>query len=49
MQEVRREWKPSKFFFGKNKIIAIGLGRTVEEEVADDLHKVCLMVCLQTE
>lgn len=41
IKEVREEWKPSRFFFGKNKIIAIGLGRTKEEEVQDDIHKVC--------
>lgn len=40
MQDVRREWKPSRFFFGKNRVIAIGLGRTEEEEVQDGLHKV---------
>lgn len=40
MKEVRQEWKPSKFFFGKNKIIAIALGRSAEEELQDDLHKV---------
>lgn len=39
MQDVRREWKPSRFFFGKNRVIAIGLGRTEEEEVQDGLHK----------
>ncbi|XP_056631583.1 mRNA turnover protein 4 homolog [Diorhabda sublineata] len=39
MKAVRQEWKPSRFFFGKNKVIAIGLGRTPEEEVEDDLHK----------
>ncbi|CAH1119890.1 unnamed protein product [Phaedon cochleariae] len=40
MKEVREEWKPSRFFFGKNKVIAIGLGRTEEEEVEKDLHKI---------
>lgn len=39
MKQAREEWKPSRFFFGKNKVIAIGLGRTKEEEVQDDLHK----------
>lgn len=41
MQDIRQEWKPSRFFFGKNKVISIGLGRTPEEETQDDLHKVC--------
>lgn len=40
MQSIRQEWKPSRFFFGKNKVIAVGLGRTPEEEVQEDLHKV---------
>lgn len=39
MKEVREEWKPSRFFFGKNKVIAIGLGRSKEEEIEDGLHK----------
>ncbi|XP_031356792.1 mRNA turnover protein 4 homolog [Photinus pyralis] len=45
MQNLRQEWKPSRFFFGKNKIIAIGLGRTPEEEADEDLHK--LSKCLK--
>ncbi|GJQ77164.1 hypothetical protein Trydic_g14840 [Trypoxylus dichotomus] len=45
MQDIRQEWKPSRFFFGKNKVIAIGLGRTPEEEVQDGLHK--LSKCLR--
>ncbi|KAI4470030.1 mrna turnover protein 4 mrto4 [Holotrichia oblita] len=45
MQDIRQEWKPSRFFFGKNKVIAIGLGRTPEEETEDDLHK--LVKCLR--
>lgn len=40
MQDIRQEWKPSRFFFGKNKVIAIGLGRNAEEEVQDGLHNV---------
>lgn len=39
MKEIREEWKPSRFFFGKNKVIAVGLGRNKEEEVQDDIHK----------
>lgn len=40
MKSVREEWKPSRFFIGKNRVIAIGFGRTAEEEVGEDLHKV---------
>ncbi|CAH0546873.1 unnamed protein product [Brassicogethes aeneus] len=39
MKEIREQWKPSKFFFGKIKILQIGLGRTEEEEVEEGLHK----------
>lgn len=39
MKDLRTDWKPSRFFFGKNKVIALGFGRTPEEEIADDLHK----------
>lgn len=45
MKDLRIEWKPSRFFFGKNKVIALGLGRSKEEEVQDDLHK--LASCLK--
>lgn len=40
MKEVREQWKPSKFFFGKNKVIAIGFGKNEKDEIQDDLHKV---------
>lgn len=43
MQDLRQEWKPSRFFFGKNKVIGVGFGRTPEEEVGDGLHKVIKM------
>jgi hypothetical protein len=28
--------RDSKFFIGKNKVMQVGLGRTAEEEVADN-------------
>lgn len=28
-----------RFFFGKNKVMALALGRTAEDEFKDDLHK----------
>ncbi|XP_044754112.1 mRNA turnover protein 4 homolog [Coccinella septempunctata] len=46
-KEIRDSWKPSRFFFGKNRVIGVGLGRTVEEEVEDGLHKVSK--CLKGE
>ncbi|XP_044736125.1 mRNA turnover protein 4 homolog [Chrysoperla carnea] len=45
LKDLRIEWTNSRFFFGKNKIMAIGLGRTPETEVEDKLHE--LAVCLR--
>lgn len=45
MKDLRLEWKPSRFFFGKNRVIALGFGRTAEEEVGVNLHK--LAACLK--
>jgi len=40
LKEVRNSWKHSRLFFGKNKVIAIALGRSAEDEVADNIHKI---------
>lgn len=41
LKELRNEWKHnSRFIFGKNRIMQIGLGRTEAEEVEPELHKV---------
>lgn len=37
---LRTKWRTSRFFFGKTKVMAIGLGRTPEAEHKDNLHKV---------
>ncbi|EFN72046.1 mRNA turnover protein 4-like protein [Camponotus floridanus] len=37
--ELRTEWNDSRLFFGKLRIIALGLGKTRETEVADGIHK----------
>merc|ERR1712063_20985 len=39
LKEVRQEWKHSRFFFGKNKVMSLALGRTPEDEVRPDIHK----------
>ncbi|CAG0915234.1 unnamed protein product [Notodromas monacha] len=39
LKDMRTKWRTSRFFFGKNKVMAIALGRTAEEEQADGLHK----------
>lgn len=38
LKEVRTQWKHSRFFFGKTKLMALALGRTKESEQADNLH-----------
>lgn len=42
LKDIRAKWKDSRFFFGKNKVIALGLGRSSETEAANDLHKLSL-------
>ncbi|XP_005183742.1 mRNA turnover protein 4 homolog [Musca domestica] len=40
LKDLRQEWKQnSRFIFGKNRIMQIGLGRTKAEEVETDLSK----------
>lgn len=40
LKDLRHEWKDSRFFFGKNKVMAIALGRTKSDEVEDQLNLV---------
>ncbi|KAK8390349.1 hypothetical protein O3P69_010198 [Scylla paramamosain] len=40
LKEIRNEWNHSRFFLGKNKVMALALGRTPEEEIQENLHKV---------
>lgn len=40
LKELRQAWKKdSRFIFGKNRIMQIGLGRTKAEELSKGLHK----------
>ncbi|KAG8234921.1 hypothetical protein J437_LFUL015329 [Ladona fulva] len=39
LKDLRSDWRNSRFFFGKNKVMAVGLGRTPEEEVQKNIHK----------
>ncbi|XP_043256928.1 mRNA turnover protein 4 homolog [Colletes gigas] len=39
LKDLRAEWKDSRFFFGKNKVIALALGKSKENEISDGLHK----------
>merc|ERR1712002_30039 len=40
LKEVRNAWKHSRFFFGKNKVVAIALGRTDNEALHENLEKI---------
>ena len=39
LKDLRAEWKDSRFFFGKNKVIALALGKSAEDEVTEGVHK----------
>ncbi|XP_014246625.1 mRNA turnover protein 4 homolog [Cimex lectularius] len=39
LKNLRGDWNDSRFFFGKNKVMTLGLGRKKEDEVEDNLHK----------
>lgn len=40
IKDVRQEWRTSRFFFGKNKVMTLGLGKTKEDEYKDNLHEI---------
>lgn len=49
LKDLRQEWKKnSRFIFGKNRIMQIGLGRAKAEEVETDIHKVCVQEVIYT-
>lgn len=40
LKDLRDDWKnDSRFFFGKNKLMQLALGKSKEDEVHDNLHK----------
>lgn len=40
LKDVRTEWRHSRFFFGKNNVIAFALGRSPESEYRNNICKV---------
>ncbi|XP_041129272.1 mRNA turnover protein 4 homolog [Polyodon spathula] len=40
LKDIRTAWKHSRFFFGKNKVMMIALGKGHADEYKDNLHKV---------
>lgn len=39
LKDLRVEWRGSRLFFGKNKIVALALGTTKESEIAEGICK----------
>lgn len=44
LKDIRDSWKPSRFFFGKTKVMCVGLGKNKEDEVEEDLHRLSKIV-----
>ena len=40
LKDVRMKWKDSRFFYGKNRVIQLALGRTEAEEYKERLHTI---------
>nr|CAG4652092.1 EOG090X0BJA [Triops cancriformis] len=40
LKQIRTEWKDSRFFFGKNRVMGLALGRGAEDEYKDHLHEI---------
>lgn len=40
MKVLREDWKPSKFFLGKNKVMGVALGKEPEDEYKENMHKI---------
>lgn len=40
LKDIRTAWKHSRFFFGKNKVMMVALGKGVTDEYKDNLHQV---------
>ena len=50
LKEIRHDFKDSRFFFGKNRVMAKALGTTVEEEYKEGLSAIakvtyCFFFC----
>lgn len=42
LKDLRNEWKDSRFFFGKNKVMSLALGKTKSDELEDQLNLVSI-------
>ncbi|XP_064597695.1 mRNA turnover protein 4 homolog [Liolophura sinensis] len=48
LKTVRQEWRHSRFFFGKNKVMSLALGRSPQEEYRESLHQISRQLKGQT-
>ncbi|KAL4217685.1 mRNA turnover 4 [Mactra antiquata] len=40
LKDIRQDWKHSRFYFGKNKVMSLALGRTSTDEYRENLHNI---------
>lgn len=40
MKTLREQWKPSKFFLGKNKVMGVALGKGKDDEYKKNMHQI---------
>lgn len=40
LKSIRNEWKDSRFFLGKNRVISVALGRSKEDECKENVHEI---------
>jgi len=40
MNELRKKFRDSKLYLGKNKVVALALGKNAQSEILQDVHKV---------
>lgn len=40
LKDLRNDWSDSRFFFGKNKVMALALGKSKSDELEDQLNLV---------
>lgn len=48
LKDVRQAWTHSRLVFGKNKVMAIALGKGIEDEYKENLHKISKRLIGQT-
>lgn len=46
LKEIRHDFKDSRFFFGKNRVMAKALGTTVEEEYKEGLSAIAKVMII---